>query len=176
MHNYVKQLDSDINVDLLATEIRDLVTSQNLLNELQISLTSKTGSNDWLVSIGRTSSITMPESEYNQINNYLKGTYIEECILRYPEYYRWRILKMLPKTAYSIHDDKLYPDKESIRLHIPVITNPTSLMYFYNEDDWTAKIFHLDAGNTYETNTTRLHCAINHGEKDRVHIVGVKHA
>ena len=175
--NYVTQLDAGFNTAKLLIEASNLVSTFNLSHLQQISLTSKTGDNDWECAIGRTDSFELPESEYNIINKYLEGSYIEECIARYPDYYRWRILRLQPRASYSIHQDKLYDYKDNIRLHIPILTNHSSLMYFYDikQDQYNVEAFHLKEGYSYQTDTTGLHSAVNHGTTERIHIVGVTH-
>jgi hypothetical protein len=88
-------------------------------------------------------------------------------------------MKVIPRATYSIHPDGL-PFRENIRLHIPVITNSKAFLTFYDVmpgDDTTVRVYHanLKAGNSYEVNTTKLHTAVNYGDHDRYHIVGVKY-
>ena len=73
---------------------------------------------------------------------------------------RVRILLKKPRSTLSWHRD---PEP---RLHIPIITNPGSIMVI--ED--VAK--HLPAdGSVWITNNTKYHNAFNGGEESRVHLV-----
>lgn len=180
MSNHVQTVDNDIDAEQLAKEILDLYTSNNFGAAQQISLQSVTGNNDWFCSVGRIKECKFPERYYNKINNALEGSYIEQCINRYPQYYRWRCLLLESRQTYSIHSDAIHPNKDNFRLHIPVVTNPESFLCFYNEypvsgKDNLVRYEHLECGKSYRVNTTGLHAAVNHGKDLRVHLVGVKY-
>lgn len=175
----VKQIHSDIDHERLTKEIFELIQHFDLAGHPQISLTSLAGENNWINSTGKRHLLKHPERYFNKINQYLEGTYIAECIRRYPDFYRWRLMKVIPRATYSIHHDGLQL-RENIRLHIPVITNSKAYLTFYDimpGDDTTVKVYHanLKVGNSYEVNTTNLHTAVNYGDHDRYHIVGVKY-
>ena len=73
---------------------------------------------------------------------------------------RVRILLKEPRSTLSWHRD---PEP---RLHIPIITNPGSIMVIEN----VAK--HLPAdGSVWITNNTKYHNAFNGGEENRIHLV-----
>ena len=73
---------------------------------------------------------------------------------------RVRILLKEPRSTLSWHRD---PEP---RLHIPIITNPGSIMVIEN----VAK--HLPAdGSVWITNNTKYHNAFNGGKESRVHLV-----
>ena len=73
---------------------------------------------------------------------------------------RVRILLKEPRSTLSWHRD---PEP---RLHIPIITNPGSIMVI----DEVAK--HLPAdGSVWVTNNLKYHNAFNGGEENRVHLV-----
>ena len=73
---------------------------------------------------------------------------------------RVRILLKEPRSTLSWHRD---PEP---RLHIPIITNPGSIMVIDN----VAK--HLPAdGSVWITNNTKYHNAFNGGEENRIHLV-----
>jgi hypothetical protein len=73
---------------------------------------------------------------------------------------RVRILLKEPRSTLSWHRD---PEP---RLHIPIITNPGSIMVIEN----IAK--HLPAdGSVWITNNTKYHNAFNGGEESRIHLV-----
>lgn len=180
MTNNVQQIDDDIDSPRLAKEVLDLYEKNNFGQAQQISLTSVSGNDDWFCSVGRIKECKYPEEFYSTINKSLIGTYIHECISRYSDYYRWRILLLLSNNTYSIHTDALFPNKQNFRLHIPVVTNHESFLCFYDKfpvSGETANVHyaHLRCGNSYKVNTTGLHTAVNHGKTHRVHLVGVKY-
>jgi len=73
---------------------------------------------------------------------------------------RTRIMSSAPKTNLTFHNDL------TKRIHIPIISNPDCIMII--ED----KIYHLEPGYVYLTNTTLRHTAVNASWQQRVHIVG----
>jgi len=177
---HAKLIDTDIDHSLLESEIHQLIDQHQLHDQNQISLTSITGNNDWLCSIGKLAKLPYPERYYGTLNSALSGTYIEQCISRYSIYYRWRLLKLTPGSTYSIHKDIRANGDLNIRLHIPVVTNPRAyLMFFDSLPEWSensASFYHLEAGNTYEVNTSGMHTAVNFSTSHtRYHIVGVKY-
>ena len=177
--DFIKLIHSDIDNERLASEMFDMINEFNLHEHPQISLTSLAGENNWINSTGKIKLLKYPERYFNKVNEYLKGSYIEKCINRYPDFYRWRLMKVIPRATYSIHHDGL-PFRENIRLHIPIITNPQAFLTFYDlapQDDTTVTVHHanLKVGHSYEVNTTGLHTAVNYGMHDRYHMVGVKY-
>jgi hypothetical protein len=177
--DFVNLIHTDIDHERLANEIYQLIEHFGLQEHPQISLTSLAGENNWINSTGKRHLLKYPERYFNKINEYLESTYIAECIRRYPDFYRWRLMKVIPRATYSIHPDGL-PFRENIRLHIPVVTNSKAFLTFYDVmpgDGVTVTVHHanLKAGNSYEINTTNLHTAVNYGEHNRYHIVGVKY-
>ena len=71
-----------------------------------------------------------------------------------------RILLKEPRSTLSWHRD---PEP---RLHIPIITNPGSIMVIDN----VAKHMPAD-GSVWITNNTKYHNAFNGGEENRIHLV-----
>ena len=103
------------------------------------------------------------ESKYTELVQEFKGTYFEEVfnILRKNfKLGRVRILLKEPRSTLSWHRD---PEP---RLHIPIITNPGSIMVIDN----VAKHMPAD-GSVWITNNTKYHNAFNGGEEDRIHLV-----
>ena len=91
-------------------------------------------------------------------NTYFKKVY--ETLLTKFKLGRVRILLKEPRSTLSWHRD---PEP---RLHIPIITNPGSIMVIEN----VAK--HLPAdGSVWITNNTKYHNAFNGGEESRIHLV-----
>lgn len=177
--NYVKLVDSDIDADLLRIEVFQFLNRYQLQNKPQISLTSMTGEDDWSASVGKIANLPKPERMYSTVMKSLKGTYIEECIKRYSDYYRWRLLKLEGHQSYSVHYDG-DGVKKNYRLHIPVMTNPESFLCFFDTKPTSgcvSKVHYenLLTGNSYQIDTTDYHTAVNYGITDRYHIVGVRY-
>ena len=107
--------------------------------------------------------IDIDESKYTQLvpefeNTYFKNVY--EALSKKFKLGRVRILLKEPRSTLSWHRD---PEP---RLHIPIITNPGSIMVIDN----VAK--HLPAdGSVWITNNTKYHNAFNGGEENRIHLV-----
>ena len=172
--------DTDIDYKKIWGEIYDKILSNPVLEDLnQISLTSIDGNDDWLCSVGRLNELQYPERYYSTINKTLAGTEIEKLLNSYPQYYRWRLLRLQPKKTYSVHKDGA-DSADNIRMHIPLETNDGCFLCFYvtaplNKEFSMVKHEHLELGNSYEVNTSGFHTAVNYGHTNRYHIVGVKY-
>ena len=103
------------------------------------------------------------EAAYSEFIDTYKDTYFKEVFETLSTKYklgRVRILLKEPRSTLSWHRD---PEP---RLHIPIITNPGSIMVIDN----VAK--HLPAdGSVWITNNTKYHNAFNGGEENRIHFV-----
>jgi len=103
------------------------------------------------------------EAAYSEFIDVYKDTYFKEVFETLSAKYklgRVRILLKEPRSTLSWHRD---PEP---RLHIPIITNPGSIMVIDN----VAK--HLPAdGSVWITNNTKYHNAFNGGEENRIHLV-----
>ena len=103
------------------------------------------------------------ESAYTEFVEDLKDTYFKEVYDELSKKFklgRVRILLKEPRSTLSWHRD---PEP---RLHIPIITNPGSIMVI----EEAAK--HLPAdGSAWITNNVKYHNAFNGGEEGRVHLV-----
>ena len=103
------------------------------------------------------------ESAYSEFIDTYKNTYFKEVFDVLSSKFklgRVRILLKEPRSTLSWHRD---PEP---RLHIPIITNPGSIMVIDN----VAK--HLPAdGSVWITNNTKYHNAFNGGEENRIHLV-----
>ena len=103
------------------------------------------------------------EAAFTEFVDDLKDTYFKEVYDELSKRFklgRVRILLKEPRSTLSWHRD---PEP---RLHIPIITNPGSIMVIEN----VAK--HLPAdGSVWITNNTKYHNAFNGGEENRVHLV-----
>ena len=103
------------------------------------------------------------EAAYSEFINDYKDTYFKEVVETLQKNYkigRVRILLKKPRSTLSWHRD---PEP---RLHIPIITNPGSIMVI----DHVAKHMPAD-GSVWITNNRKYHNAFNGGEKDRIHLV-----
>jgi hypothetical protein len=175
----VQIVHSDIDHERLSLELLQLLTDQELHNYDQISLTSITGDDDWLCSVGKMKDLAYPERYYSVLNKSLAGSYLQEVIDRYPAYYRWRMMKLSAKTTYTIHSDS-DGIQQNLRLHIPVISNPDCYLCFFDHRPKSGQLIevryeHLEPGCTYQVNTSGLHSAVNYSYQDRYHLVGVKY-
>ena len=103
------------------------------------------------------------ESAYTEFVKDFEDTYFKEVYDTLSKKFklgRVRILLKEPRSTLSWHRD---PEP---RLHIPIITNPGSIMVV----EEIAK--HLPAdGCAWITNNTKYHNAFNGGEEDRIHLV-----
>ncbi len=103
------------------------------------------------------------EASYSEFIKDFKDTYFKEVVETLQKNYkigRVRILLKKPRSTLSWHRD---PEP---RLHIPIITNPGSIMVIDN----VAKHMPAD-GSVWITNNRKYHNAFNGGEENRVHLV-----
>ena len=107
--------------------------------------------------------VTIDESAYSEFIDEFKDTYFKDVFDVLSSKYklgRVRVLLKQPRSTLSWHRD---PEP---RLHIPIITNPGSIMVIDNV------AMHLPAdGSVWITNNTKYHNAFNGGEENRVHLV-----
>jgi hypothetical protein len=107
--------------------------------------------------------VSIKEYKYTQFIEDFKNTYFREVYNELSKRYklgRVRLLLKEPRSTLSWHRD---PEP---RLHIPIYTNPGSIMVI----DSVAK--HLPAdGSVWVTNNTKYHNAFNGGEENRIHLV-----
>ena len=107
--------------------------------------------------------VNIKEHKYTQFIEDFKNTYFKKVYNELSKRYklgRVRLLLKEPRSTLSWHRD---PEP---RLHIPIYTNPGSIMVI----DTVAK--HLPAdGSVWVTNNTKYHNAFNGGEENRVHLV-----
>jgi hypothetical protein len=107
--------------------------------------------------------IKINEAAYSEFIEDYKKTYFKEVFDVLSSKFklgRIRILLKQPRSTLSWHRD---PEP---RLHIPIITNPGSIMVVDN----VAK--HLPAdGSVWITNNTKYHNFFNGGEENRIHLV-----
>ena len=107
--------------------------------------------------------VKIDESKYTEFVKEFEHTYFKEVYDELSKRYklgRVRLLLKEPRSTLSWHRD---PEP---RLHIPIVTNPGSIMVIDN----VAKHMPAD-GSVWITNNTKYHNAFNGGEEDRVHLV-----
>lgn len=182
--NDFQKQDIKFNIDELQKAFKEILkiknfnSIENLSNFSAISLTQIPGDPDsikghkargvfWTKpdSTGKEvlRDVSIDESAYSEFIDDYKKTYFKEVYDQLSSRYklgRVRILLKEPRSTLSWHRD---PEP---RLHIPIITNPGSIMVI----EHVAK--HLPAdGSVWITNNTKYHNAFNGGEEDRIHLV-----
>lgn len=103
------------------------------------------------------------ENDFDIINPALKGSYIEHVLDSLPFVpVRARLMKLRPKSCYSIHVDR------TARYHMAIHTN-SHARFVFTQDNQVYQI--PEDGHVYFTNTIHEHTALNGGMVDRVHLV-----
>lgn len=94
-----------------------------------------------------------------------KDSYFYEILQNLPyTVQRARLMRMAPKTTYSMHVDTYK------RLHFALITNPGCHLSFQSGDKFFG--WHIPAdGHAYIADTTKLHSAVNPWDQNRYHMV-----
>ena len=175
----IKILKDSIDVSMIRRDVENLLSTYDLWQEMQISLTSITGNDDWFACNGSMTNLEHTEDKYSILNKSLTNTVLGDIIREYSQFYRWRLLKLTPNKTYSVHSDG-FKRQINKRIHIPVITNDRSFFCFYSSVPKTGQKcmvthHHLQTGKIYELDTTGFHTAVNYGNTDRYHIVGVRY-
>jgi hypothetical protein len=169
----INELNLHYDVARLWNDCRSIIETWGWGELGQIGLTHQPGVIDPVRQIfngvGSLSRISpaLQERHFTDLNEVCYGTYIEEVYRSLPyKIGRFRLMRVQPRRCYSIHCDS------SMRLHLPLITNPSALMLFPDDN----KILHLPAdGRIFLIDTTRRHSAMNGGLEDRYHLVGALH-
>jgi hypothetical protein len=194
IHNqFVYESEHVIDSDILASEFEEFKKYYGLHNHKQISVTGPNENSGFDCSTGPATQLEYPELCYSKVLKEIQGTYTEQCINQFPDYYRWRFLILNPNTCYTIHRDinviKMCPDTPiniNVRVHIPIISNPHSYMCFYDvkkehfsdykipDGKTDVYYYNMTPGKVYNTCTSHMHSALNHGDIARIHLVGVK--
>ena len=125
----------------------------------------KFGREEWC-SVGKPSDLPdkykSNEELFNETIDILKGTYIEQLIIKY-NIFKTRCAILSPKSCYTWHFDN-WP-----RIHFVIDSNPKCFFLFGNH-----KKEYLKEGKIYFTDTTdsKGHTAINASWYPRIHIFG----
>jgi hypothetical protein len=152
------------NFERLKTEVFDLINSvgDNVTQIMCQTLNDNT--DDFLTGAGRIDELDHQDEDlYKYVQPKLKGSYIEELILKHNAF-RTRILKLGPRACYSIHPDP------TPRIHIPIVTNEQCWMIW----PYHSTCLNFKEGNCYWVDTRKPHTYIN-GDKElvRIHLVMV---
>jgi hypothetical protein len=107
--------------------------------------------------------VPINEAAYSQFIEDYKNTYFKEVFDVLSSKYKLGRVRILLKEARSTLSWHRDPEP---RLHIPIITNPGSIMVIDN----VAKHMPAD-GSVWITNNTKYHNAFNGGEENRIHLV-----
>ena len=179
----IKELNNNIDCDKIVEAYKLIEDKFDLSNPFPaVSITSLDGEDDWTYSTQKTADLSVQESQLSVLNNSLKGTYYEDLISQYPEYYRWRVLCITGKRIYNVHQDSK-PNQgnvSNIRVHIPMVTNEQCFFQFWNgrpeaNTQSIVRSYHMEVGKAYEVNTSNYHSAVNFGTEFRYHLIGVKY-
>jgi hypothetical protein len=152
------------NFDLLKSEVLELIKLVGDQYNQIMCQTLQDGVEDFLTGTGTICELSeQDEKKYKFINPILKNTYLHKLILKHNAF-RTRILKLNPKTCYSIHKDY------SSRIHIPIESNDQCYMIWPN----LSTCVRLQEGYVYWTETRESHTFIN-ADKElvRIHLVMV---
>ena len=107
--------------------------------------------------------IEVDESQYTELMAEVADTYFAEVHARLCELAPIGRMRILSKATYNANSWHRDPEP---RIHVPIITNPGSLMIVNHHAT------HLPAdGSAYFTDTRGYHTAINGGMAPRVHLV-----
>ena len=118
----------------------------------------------------------------------IQGTYLEKFIQGFTDVYRWRISVLPPRTTLSIHKDgspvmQTFNTGSAVldwRLHFPIVTNSRCFLLNWPDNFGTPKdegetipleIAHFKAGSSYLLNTSKIHCATNYSDTERIHLI-----
>jgi len=156
-----------LELDRLLNDLSQVVSVFNSMNQLAIVYDPKKvidGHEPHFSAIGK-SPIDIDEWNLTEVCPIFKNTYLEEVIDIIPyQKQRIRLMRMLPKTTYSMHVDTYK------RLHWALITDPSCHLTFQSN----AKFFgwHIPAdGFGYLADTTKMHSAVNPWDQIRYHLV-----
>jgi hypothetical protein len=158
----VKYLYTLEDFDLLKSEIFTLINEVGFQNNQIMCQTLDESKEDFITGIGRIDELEhQNEESYKFIQNRLKGSYIEKIILKHNAF-RTRILKLSPRSCYSIHADP------TPRIHIPIVVNKQCWMIW----PFHEKCHSFIDGKVYWTDTTKSHTYLNgDGNLERIHLV-----
>lgn len=160
----VRKTDLSFPRPELLLGVIDALTKYPLDERNQLCLTSRVGTKDPLYDgVGK---LEGAESDYRVFNEEFRGTFLETIYNRVCEWSphgigRVRIMRMGPKSCYSMHADK------TMRYHLAVMTDRNAYLVFHGQPP-----FHIPMdGHLYETDTQYKHTAMNTADTARIHLV-----
>lgn len=115
--------------------------------------------------------IKMPvfdERSYTRFLPNVSASFIEEVSKIRGKLARARFVKLRAGAEIKAHIDN--PLHISIRIHIPLVTNPDVTFFVLRDGDWESAHFPAD-GSAYFLNTAYTHKVMNSGTTDRVHLI-----
>jgi len=152
----------NFDISRLIPEIDRLIwdTEKNSIRT-QVSIQTN-GLPDWESSTG--SRPGEPEAQWDKLHPELVGTIWEEFFASLPmKVYRTRIMTMMPRTCYSIHQD------DNPRLHLAIRTHNQCKFIFTMPP---VQMIHIPAdGNLWWVDTRQFHTAINGSLEPRTHLL-----
>jgi len=118
----------------------------------------------------------------------IKGTYLEQFINLFPNCYRWRISILPPRTTLSIHVDgqdhmNAWQGGSAVldhRIHFSIKTNNRCFLMGWPDNFTSVKdsgemislnIANFKAGQSYLLDTSKIHCATNFSDEERIHLI-----
>lgn len=172
--SHVKILGKFDRTEELSADLFRLIDRISPLpNKLQISITGVSDDHEWDCSIKN--KIKFNQRYFSVLHKSLKGTIFDELVQQYPAYYRWRLLCIPGNHTYTVHDD----GPGNRRIHFPIVTNKDCFLCFYDsmpdhKKQNTVDHYHLETGTIYEIDSSGYHTAVNYGDEDRWHLIGVR--
>ena len=151
----VQRIDYEVNLNQLRKEVDQIEYAD------QICLQGFDEMMDPLYGSRRISEINPKYSEYDFETPLFPEMEYTNQVLNDLMLYRSRLMRFSPKTCLSYHRD---PSK---RIHIPLYTNKHCFLLI------DEKAHHLEEGQVYLCDTTKMHTAINASFDMRIHIVGI---
>ena len=170
-HLLYEQIDIDIDIEKLIHQWQDLHTKLRAYHwygyesrhSSQVAVQSgPLDKNEYTDSCGKQQlkNTGYKSSDWNKVNTLFKDT-LFEVLCDELECYKMRVMRLWPKSMYSVHIDK------SPRFHIVLSTNPGCFMMW---PDASTHI-HMPKSSVWYTNTCPRHTACNSGDVYRDHIV-----
>jgi hypothetical protein len=151
----------DLNVKLLLDCYNDIekhIQWSEYPNGKQAGLQYRESNEPWSDAVGR-AKINDDWKSNIILNELFVGTIFEDIIKKY-NLTRTRFMWLKPYSCYSMHKD------DSVRFHIPLITNPYCYFVFREEG-----LFNMPSGHAYWVDTIKEHSAMNCSDKWRLHLL-----
>ena len=138
--------------------------------------------------IGDDSNEMLDETKFVHPIKQIQGLYLEEFVKSFEDVYRWRISILPPRTTLSIHKDGSFLMQTlnttgailDWRLHFPIVTNNRCFLVNWPDNFGTPsdegetvplEMAHFKAGSSYLLNTSKIHCATNYSDSERIHLI-----